>query len=211
MLLTPKQVAQVATKDYNVFKASHFLEKVQMIKEKAFDILCEYNPYGGALENHCIRLGEFAIALAARESLDLDYDLIYAGAYLHDIGLLVADDDSPNYLYRGVAFTAPLLDAWGLDAFQKQQMRDMLLYNHSFRTVTGITPMGEVLRRAVQVEHSLGKWSHGLERGVIKNIFRTYPRRGLNAILADFARISFKRDGVGEIYRLFFPATSEAE
>jgi hypothetical protein len=182
-----------------------------MIKEKAFDILCEYNPYGRALENHCIRLGEFAIALAARESLDIDYELIYAGAYLHDIGLLVASDDSPNYLYRGMTFIDPYLDEWGLDAFQKQQMRDMLLYNHSFRTVTGITPMGEVMRRAVQVEHSLGKWSHGLERGVIKKIFNAYPRQGLNAVLMDFTRISVKRDGLGEIYRLFFPATSEAE
>ena len=35
-----------------------------MIREKALEILTEYNPYGTPLLNHCIRLAEFTEALA---------------------------------------------------------------------------------------------------------------------------------------------------
>ncbi|MBN2529552.1 MAG: HD domain-containing protein [Deltaproteobacteria bacterium] len=182
-----------------------------MISEKAFEIFSTYNSYGIALENHCIRLCKFALALAAKEYQEVDEDLLVAGANLHDIGLLVPNDDSPNYLYRGLAFALPLMDQWKLTDFEKRQMRHMLLYNHSLRLPFDITPAGDLLRRAVQVEHSLGKWSHGLDHQTIKNIFASWPRHGLNSVLVHFTRISLRRDGVSEIYRLFFPKGSDVD
>lgn len=179
-----------------------------MIKDKALEIFEAHNPYGEALKNHCMRLAAFATALAAHEGFDVDEDLVYAGAYLHDIGLLVPKDNSKNYLHRGVAFAAPLFEVWGLDKDQQRQMRDMLLYNHSFRSVSGITPAGDVIRRGVQVEHSLGKWSHGLNKKIRNDVFAEYPRHGLNSVLADFVKMSVRRDGVGELFHLFFPTDS---
>ena len=176
-----------------------------MIKEQALQILQEHSPYGVPLENHCIRLAEFTLGLAKLRGIDANPDLVYAGAYLHDIGLLVPNDDSKNYLYRGAAFVTPYLEEWGLGQKEKRQMNDMLLYNHSFRTVSGISPLGKAMRCAVQVEHSFGKWSHGLDRGVRKEIFKQFPRNGLNSVLFDFFKISLKRDGTTELLRLFFP------
>ena len=180
-----------------------------MFREKALTVLSAHNTYGEPLENHCVRLAKFALALAEKEAVDVDEDLIYAGAYLHDIGLLVADDDSKNYLIRGDAFVTPLMNEWALDDFQKQQMHDMLLYNHSVAAPKPITAAGDTIRRAVQVEHSLGRWSHGLDKRLIKRIFTDYPRRGLNAVLMDFTKTSIQRDGVRELYHLFFPTKNK--
>lgn len=185
------------------------LEVGRMVREKALEVLNTHNAYGVALENHCIRLALFATALAKYKELDVDEDLLYAGAYLHDIGLLVPNDDTPNYLYRGAAFIAPFLTQWKLTKSQMRQMNDMLLYNHAFRTVPGITPIAELLRQAVWVEHTLGKWSHGLSRQTCTEMFVRYPRNGLNAVLADFTRISLKRDGAFEVFRLFFPISTK--
>ena len=181
-----------------------------MIKENARRLLDEVNAYGRALENHCLRIAEFAIALADHQGVDCDPDLIYAGAYLHDIGLLVPDDRSANYLYRGLAFVESHMTAWELDTDQRQQLSDMLLYNHAIGKVKQISPAGDLMRLGVQVEHSLGRCSHGLSKSVRLDIFNRYPRLDFNRVLVDFFKITWQRDGAIEMFRLFYPKKETA-
>lgn len=180
------------------------------MREHALHIFEQYNPYGIPLKNHCERLRHFTLELAKNEGIEADRDLVFAGAYLHDIGLLIPNDDCENYLYRGAAFAKPLIKEWGLNSTQEKQMTDMLLYNHSFKSIKGISPIGEMMRQAVQVEHSLGRWTHGLNKSFIQKVFTEVPRKGLNHVLTSFTKTSLKRDGVKEIYRLFFPKVNKA-
>ena len=176
-----------------------------MIRDRALELLRAVSPYGEALENHCLRIAEFSLAIAAHDGVDCDPDLLYAGAYLHDIGLLVPNDDSYNYLYRGLAYVRPHMAAWGLDGERQGALADMLLYNHALRSVKPISPMGDLMRLGVHVEHSFGRWSHGVPRAKRKAVFSQYPRGDFNRVLYDFFKITLKRDGLLEIFRLFFP------
>ena len=183
-----------------------------MYQEQAERLYRDTTPYRGeALDNHCIRLAELALALGQHHGVPLDDDLVRAVAWLHDIGLMVKRPGERAYPRRGLAFIEPLLDGWNLTAPQRRVVAQMMLYNHSLRPLQGLSPQAEMLRRAVQVEHSLGVVRHGLDEATIKGVFARWPRRGLTRILADFARITLLHDGPGQLLPLFFPHRLEPE
>lgn len=176
-----------------------------MLRERALELLRRTSEHGVPLENHCRRLAEFAAALAAREGIATDPDLLAAATYLHDFGLLVRDPAERNYLRRGQRHVAERTAGWGLDAAQRKVLDDVMLYSHSLQAVPGISPQGELVRRAVGVEHSLGRLTHGLDRATCKEIFARIPRDGLNRVLLAFFRTAIVDDGPTELLRIFFP------
>ncbi len=183
-----------------------------MLRAQARDLFLQHNPYpGDALENHCLRIAEFTMALAQTRDIPLDKDLVFAAAYLHDFGLLIKNRRVPLYLERGWRFVEPFASHWELDAEQYRELRDMLLYNHSLTPLPDLTPAGDLMRRAAQVEHSFGRWHHGLDQSTRERIFRTYPRLDLTRILVDFARITFLEDGIRTLKPMFFPVLRNAE
>lgn len=177
-----------------------------MYQERAERLYRDTTPYRGeALDNHCIRLAELTLALGRQNAVPLDEDLVRAVAWVHDIGLMVKQQGEPCYPRRGLAFIAPLVDGWDLPARQRQIVDEMMLYNHSLRPLDGLSPQAEMLRRAVQVEHTMGLVRHGLDSDTTKRVFARWPRRGLTRILADFARITLLQDGPGQLLPLFLP------
>jgi hypothetical protein len=182
-----------------------------MRAEQARQLFLEHKPYrGDALDRHCQRLAAFTLALAEIEGVDLDPELVVATAWLHDIGLLVRLEGTRNYLDRGLRFVEPLVDSWGLEPRQRRIFEEMMLYNHSLRPVAGVCGEAELMRRAVQVEHSLGAVTHGLERRRVRAVFDRYPRRGLTPVLLDFARVTVLHDGPGQLWHIFRPSPSVA-
>ncbi len=185
-----------------------------MLRDHATALFRSHNPYPGlALENHNQRIGLFALALARNSGLAADEDVLWAGCALHDYGLMVNShitglpelDLEPLYLRRSWLAIQPHLPRWGLTLEQSNQLRDILLYNHGILPQRGIHPLAEVVRRAIQVEHSLGMVRHGLKWSFCRGIFRDYPRLNLNDILLDFARITFFEDGPDQLFPMFFP------
>jgi hypothetical protein len=47
---------------------------------------------GVTLDDHCVRVAEFTLALARQEQVEHDVELVWAAAYLHDVGLMVPID-----------------------------------------------------------------------------------------------------------------------
>jgi hypothetical protein len=154
------------------------------------------------LANHNLRIGAFAEALAGPGG---DRELIWIAAWLHDIGLLIPERADRCYLRRSWRFAEPHARAWGLSADRRGRLRWMLRYTHALRPIEGLDPLADVLRRAVQVEHTHGLMAHGLERAVIRGVFARHPRAGLTRILADFTRITVLEDGPGQLADIFWP------
>ncbi len=176
-----------------------------MLQQKALNILRNESPYGKPLENHCLRLGEFTMALAKSMGTEIDEDLVLAACYLHDIGLCVKDPTTKNYLKRGLKFARTKVGDWGLEEHQAKVLDDVMLYSHSISPVPGITVEGDLVRRAVSVEHSLGRLTQGLDPAICRDVFAKYPRRGFNRVLLSFFKIAIMEDGPNELLRIFFP------
>ncbi|MCP4677361.1 MAG: HD domain-containing protein [Deltaproteobacteria bacterium] len=179
-----------------------------MLQGKALEILRVESHHGKPLENHCLRLAEFSLALADSNGIEMDEDLTFAACYLHDIGLCVKDPSEKNYLKRGLKFVRTRIGDWGLDDHQIKVLEDVMLYSHSISSMPGTSPEGDLVRRAVSVEHSLGRLTHGLSSAFCKDIFAKYPRRGFNRVLLDFFKIAILEDGPKELVRIFFPERS---
>lgn len=176
-----------------------------MYQEKGLNILRAHSPYGQPLEYHCLRVAQFALALARHEHVVMDPDLTHAACYLHDIGLCAGDPADRSYLKRGRNFAMTQIDDWQLDEAQTKILEDTLLYNHSLVQIPGISIQADLVRRAVSVEHSLGALHHGLDRSFIKAQFRSYPRAGFNSVLLSFARTTIVDDSWVELFRIWFP------
>ena len=173
------------------------------LEAKARALFEVQNRYPGpALANHCRRIAVFAEGLAGPEA---DRELIRVAAWLHDIGLLIPDRAEPCYPRRSWSFVAPHAESWGLSAERRGRLRWMLRYTHSLRPIPGLDPLADAARRAVQVEHSRGLWSHGLGRDFVRAVFAEHPRSGLTAILLDFARITLLEDGPSQLGPVFWP------
>jgi hypothetical protein len=177
-----------------------------MLSEKAKELFDRHSPYpGAALEHHNLRILAFSAALAEQQGFAIDHDLVAAGCHLHDFGLFLRDEAEPSYLKRSWRFVEPHARQWGVSGERLSILADVLLYNHSLRTVAGLSPVGELVRRAVQIEHSRGFRRHGLDRPQIKRTFTEYPRLDLTKILVDFARITIVADGPRQLWPMFFP------
>ncbi len=177
-----------------------------MLEVRAHDLFLKYNPYPGeGLPNHCLRLRDLTLALAAHRSSEVAPDLVGAGAWLHDIGLLVEDPNEARYLPRGLGFCEPYMDRWGVKGEARRELSHMLLYNHALRAPADMAPTAEIMRQAVQVEHSRGLIRNGLPRQVVKHVFRQHPRDNFSAVLASFTRTALLKDGVGTLVPTFFP------
>jgi hypothetical protein len=176
-----------------------------MFREQALSILRAESSFGIALENHCLRLAEFSLALGETRGVELDEDLIRAGCWLHDIGLCVKNPRIANYLERGLDFVRPTMESWDLDEEQTKIFSDVMLFNHSLKRVEGLSEPAEMVRLAVQVEHSLGRRRHGLDRGYCRQIFAEHPRHDFNSVLLEFFKIVIREDGPTELFRIFLP------
>ncbi len=190
-----------------------------MAAREARELFYKHNPYPGkALENHNIRLGHFATALAEKAGLPVDRDLLWTGCYLHDFGLLVNGsklgqpelDLEPLYLRRSWLAIREQASEWGMSPNQREVLRDILLYNHGLLPQRRIAPIADMVRQAVHVEHSRGLFGHGLSKSFCSGVFRDYPRLDLTHILVDFARIAVLQDGPAQLLPIFFPGRSLA-
>jgi len=99
-----------------------------------------------------------------------------------------------------------MVDSWGLEARDRRAFEEMMLYNHALSPVGPLDDRAEMMRRAVQVEHSFGLHTHGLDRSLVREVFQTHPRRGLTPVLLDFGRVTLLQDGPRQLWHIFMPS-----
>ena len=174
----------------------------------ADEIFARLSPYRGVgLRNHCWRLYELSHLLLRRGGHELDDGVLYLLAMVHDLGLVSSRDRGPTYLARSVALlwreTAQLTHG-PLSAASRRVLQECLLYNHRLRAPRGLSPQAEAFRRAVQIEHTLGRLRHGLPRPAVTAVFRRHPRADFGRVLVDFARRVLTREPATVIRGIFF-------
>lgn len=154
---------------------------------QADEIFERISPYRGAgLRNHCWRLYEFArLALGERPRTLQDPEL-YLAAMLHDLGLVRARDTGATYLARSVALLEGVTGYHFSDG-KRRALEQCLLYNHRLRRPAGLDHEAEAFRRAVQIEHSLGLITHGIDRAQVAAVMARHPRADFGRVLVDFA------------------------
>ena len=157
------------------------------MRSLADDILARHDPYPGeGLRNHCLRLADLCLLHAARNGDELDGDLVYLAAMLHDLGLMQPPRAGVDYLHRTVELAHREVADAGLDSAQLEALDECLLYNHALRLPHPLRPLAARFRDAVSTEHSLGLRRLGLQRADVRRVFRRHPRDNFNRVLADF-------------------------
>ncbi|MET8351847.1 MULTISPECIES: HD domain-containing protein [unclassified Micromonospora] len=80
----------------------------------ATDLLIASSP--ATLVNHCLRTYHFGLAMADRDGLDPDLELLFIGAALHDLGLTERYDGPAPFEEIGADAAAEFLLSQGVDA-----------------------------------------------------------------------------------------------
>ena len=182
------------------------VERGALLRRRADEVFEHYSPYpGDGLRNHCRRLFRFATMHLQRDGAELDDDLAYAVAMVHDLGLLSQDDLGKHYMARSAAlFTrlfAPHLEPQDP---QLQIAEQCLLYNHRLLPKRGVCRQAELFRRAVWTEHSLGKKRYGLERAAVQQVFDELPRDNFDMVLRDFTKRVMLSEPLSVVRGIFF-------
>jgi hypothetical protein len=185
--------------ELKMHQSRNLAKKAQLIFENA-------SPYAGpALLNHNLRIAWFTMALGKLNNISLDQDLIFAACHIHDFGLFFLEPAEPSYLKRSWRFIKKYLIQWKLTLSEMAIFRDVLYYNHSFHSVKRRCLEADLVRKAVEVEHSYGIAHNGLGPSFYKSVEKKFPRLNLTGVLVDFARITFIEDGVKMLFPMFWP------
>ncbi|MGI8633336.1 MAG: HD domain-containing protein [Solirubrobacterales bacterium] len=132
----------------------------------------------GPFERHGVRCWLFVGLLADREGVEIDRELTYCGALLHDIGLYPDASDGGVYVTEGGDFARSLLADLDWPAERIRRLADAIEHHHRLRSVWDLGAEAELMRRADQIEVSAGRLRHGLERADIDAVFSAVPRTG---------------------------------
>lgn len=173
---------------------------------RAEEIFERTSPYrGDGLRNHCWRLYELArLALGERPRI-LDDAELYLAAMVHDLGLVSERDAGESYLARSVALLrreTGHLERLGGD--KRRALEQCLLYNHRLRRPAALCHEAEAFRRGVQIEHSLGLITHGLDRAQIAAVIARHPRADFGRVLLDFSWRVLRREPRTVVRGIFF-------
>ncbi len=163
--------------------------------ELADTIFDQVSPYeGDGLRNHCRRLYHLAVMLMEREGVELDRNVAYLVAMLHDLGLVSEDLEGKNYLHRSHALFERVTDGQDLGGASDEVLRECLVFNHRVLPVNGLSKQANCFRRAVQIEHTHGVARFGLDKGPVREVFAAYPRDNFDRVLVDFTWRVVKRE-----------------
>ncbi len=162
------------------------------LADRIFDSVSPYE--GDGLRNHCRRLYHLAVMLMEREGVELDRNVAYLVAMLHDLGLVSEELEGKTYLHRSHALFERVTDGQDLGGAPDDILRECLVFNHRLLPVTGLSRQANCFRRAVQIEHTHGVARFGLDKGAVGEIFAAYPRDNFDRVLVDFTWRVVKRE-----------------
>jgi hypothetical protein len=132
-----------------------------------------------ALRNHCVRSYLWGTALAGREGIAVDAELLYVAAMLHDFGLLPAFDH-PWTSFEQVGGTVAVVFAAGAGwpPARQQRVSEVIVRHMGYAGDPADDPEGHLLERATTIDVSGG----GIE--LVPAALRT-------EVLARWPRLSF--------------------
>ena len=139
-----------------------------------------------AYRNHAYRVANLCVALSPDGAAQLEK--IATAAAFHDLGIWT--DHTFDYLRPSVALACAHLARAGRDEWASE-VAEMILQHHKLSPYRGRRhPLVEPLRRADWVDVSKGLFTFGLPRGLVREIFSTWPGEGFHKLLV---RLELKR------------------
>ena len=133
-----------------------------------------------ALLNHVVRSWVWAEAFALLEDRqDVDHELLYISAMLHDIGLVPAFDNVALAYEEAGGYVAIALTAGAGWARQRRQRALDVIIRHNW---TSVDPAMDVEGHLLEVATALdisGARADALPRDFVREVLRAYPRLAL--------------------------------
>ena len=171
----------------------------------ADEIFDRTSPYeGDGLRNHCRRLYHLASLLMAKEGAEMDPNVAYLVAMVHDLGLVTREDSGRTYLHRSLALFERETHGHDLGDVPADLIRQCLLFNHRLLPQSGLAPQAECFRKAVQIEHSRGLLRFGLDKRDVAEVFKEHPRGNFDRVLVDFTVRTLRREPWTLVRGVFF-------
>ena len=129
-----------------------------------------------ALLNHSHRAYRFGRALGDLEGLEVDDELLYAAALLHDAGLVLTDG-SADFTLASARVARDVAEGVGLSSRASETMQTAITMHHSPRVSLDVGPEAYLLAAGAGVDVA-GLRSWELPRTVLEDAVRLHPREG---------------------------------
>jgi hypothetical protein len=140
------------------------------------------------LANHCLRTYQFGLALADRDGLAPDLELLYIGAALHDLGFTERYDGPAPFEEIGADTAHEFLLSKGADATRADTVAEAIRIHVHAHTAKDPRPEVALLSIGAAVD-VFGLRLDRIAPGIAARIIEEYPRLGftaaITAIVAD--------------------------
>jgi hypothetical protein len=131
------------------------------------------------LLNHSYRAYRFGRALGELERIDVDAELLFAAALLHDTGLVLADRGD-DFTLTSARVARDVADQAGLSTTATETLQTAITMHHSPRVTLAAGPVAYLLSAGAGVD-VIGLRCWNLPRAIVADAVRDHPR-------ADFKR-----------------------
>jgi hypothetical protein len=126
--------------------------------------------------NHSYRCYSYGVAIAALEDIDVDRELLFAAAILHDTGLS-APVSGVDFTLASARIALEVAETVGLSTAATETMRTAITLHHSPGVTLADGPEAYLLSAAAAVDViGLGRWK--LPDAVVAAVLAERPRRG---------------------------------
>ena len=135
------------------------------------------------LLNHSHRTYRFGRALGELEGIDVDAELLFAAALLHDTGLVLAGGRD-DFTLTSARVARDVAETVGLSTAAIDTLQTAITMHHSPRVTLAAGPVPYLLAAGAGVDVAgLRCWE--LPRAILADAVRTHPRDGFKRYFAD--------------------------
>ena len=134
------------------------------------------------LLGHSRRTYTFGRALGELEGLDVDTELLYAAALLHDTGLVAADGHD-DFTLASARIASDVAEQVGLSTAATETLQTAITMHHSPRVTLDAGPVAYLLAAGAGVD-VVGLRSWELPRSVLEHAVAEQPRDGFKGYFA---------------------------
>jgi hypothetical protein len=134
------------------------------------------------LLNHSYRTYRFGRALGELEKIDVDAELLFAAALLHDTGLVVAGGRD-DFTLTSVRVARDVAEQVGLSTTATETLQTAITMHHSPRVTRAAGPVAYLLSAGAGVD-VVGLRCWDLPRAMLADAVRDYPREGFKGFFS---------------------------
>jgi len=131
------------------------------------------------LLNHSYRTYRFATALGELEGLEVDTEVLFAAALLHDTGLVLAEGED-DFTLTSARVALDVAEQVGLSTAATETLQTAITMHHSPRVTLAAGPVAYLMSAGAGVDVA-GVRCWDLPPSVLAEAERDYPREGFKS------------------------------